>query len=80
VAKPDDEAGEVPKAFIVLREERVPSDALAQEIMTWVRGRVAPHKRIRNVEFIDQVPRTAAGKILRRVLKAAPAPERSSRG
>ena len=37
-------------------------------IMSWVAERVAPHKRIRELEFIDQIPKSASGKILRRVL------------
>jgi acyl-coenzyme A synthetase/AMP-(fatty) acid ligase len=36
--------------------------------MGWVAQRVAPHKRIRDLEFIDQIPKSASGKILRRVL------------
>ena len=60
---PDEEAGEVPKAIIVLKQETT-SDA----ILEFVAERVAPHKRIRYLEFIDQIPRSAAGKILRRVL------------
>jgi acyl-CoA synthetase (AMP-forming)/AMP-acid ligase II len=59
----DDEAGEVPKAFIVLREE-----AGAEAIMDFVAARVAPHKKIREVEFIEQIPKSLSGKILRRVL------------
>jgi len=60
---PDDEAGEVPKAIIVLRKE---SDADA--IMEFVAERVAPHKRIKHLEFVDQIPKSPSGKILRRVL------------
>jgi acyl-CoA synthetase (AMP-forming)/AMP-acid ligase II len=59
----DDEAGEVPKAIIVLRQE-----ATAEEIMDFVAERVAPHKRIRSLEFIDKIPKSPSGKILRRVL------------
>ena len=60
---PDEEAGEIPKAFIVMK------DALSeQELMSWVAERVAPHKKIRSVEFIEQIPKSASGKILRRVL------------
>lgn len=59
----DEEAGEVPKAFVVLRGE-----ATAAEIMDFVGERLAPHKRIRFVEFIAQIPKSASGKILRRVL------------
>jgi len=60
---PDDEAGEVPKAFVVLK-----GDATPKEIMDFVAARVAPHKKIRDVEFIDKIPKSASGKILRRVL------------
>ena len=60
---PDDEAGELPKAFIVLR-----SAVEGEEIIDFVADRVAPHKKIRFVEFIDQIPKSASGKILRRVL------------
>jgi acyl-coenzyme A synthetase/AMP-(fatty) acid ligase len=42
--------------------------ASADAIMGWVAERVAPHKRIRYLEFIDQIPKSASGKILRRVL------------
>jgi acyl-coenzyme A synthetase/AMP-(fatty) acid ligase len=60
---PDDEAGEVPKAFVVLKGE-ASSDALKDFVAT----RVAPYKKIREVEFIDQIPKSLSGKILRRVL------------
>lgn len=60
---PDDEAGEVPKGIIVLRE---PAEASA--LLKFVAERVAPHKRIRYVEFVDKIPKSPSGKILRRVL------------
>ena len=60
---PDDEAGELPKAFVVLK-----SEAEENEILDFVAQRVAPHKRIRFLEVIDQIPKSASGKILRRVL------------
>lgn len=60
---PDDEAGEVPKAFVVLRGE-----ASGDEILSFVAERVAPYKKIRSVEFIDKIPKSASGKILRRIL------------
>ena len=60
---PDDEAGEVPKGIIVLREEIAP-----EAIMEFVSSRVAPHKRIRHLEFVDKIPKSPSGKILRRVL------------
>jgi acyl-CoA synthetase (AMP-forming)/AMP-acid ligase II len=64
VGIPDDAAGEVPKAFVVARGDVVP-DAL----MAWVAERVAPYKRVRAVELIDQIPKLPSGKILRRVLR-----------
>ncbi|HLO01210.1 MAG TPA: 4-coumarate--CoA ligase family protein [Pyrinomonadaceae bacterium] len=60
---PDDEAGEVPKAFVVLKGE-----ASARQLMDFVAEHVAPYKRIRVLEFIDKIPKSASGKILRRVL------------
>jgi len=63
IPSPDEEAGEIPKAFVVLRGE-----VTADEIMAFVAERVAPHKKIRRVEFVEQIPKSAAGKILRRVL------------
>jgi acyl-CoA synthetase (AMP-forming)/AMP-acid ligase II len=59
----DDEAGEIPKAFVVLK-----GDATAEALMDFVEERVAPHKKIRRLEFIDKIPKSASGKILRRVL------------
>jgi acyl-CoA synthetase (AMP-forming)/AMP-acid ligase II len=65
VRSPDESAGEVPKAFVV----RKPGAAVgAQELMAWVAERVAPFSRVRRVEFTDAIPKTAAGKILRRLL------------
>ncbi len=63
VPSPDEEAGEVPKAYIVLKGQ-----ATEQELMDYVAGRVAPFKKIRKVEFVDQIPKSPSGKILRRVL------------
>jgi acyl-CoA synthetase (AMP-forming)/AMP-acid ligase II len=40
----------------------------ADEVIAWVAARVAPHKKVRRVEFIDGLPRSAAGKLLRRQL------------
>jgi acyl-CoA synthetase (AMP-forming)/AMP-acid ligase II len=63
VRTPDEEAGEVPKAFVVAKEE-----LSAQEVMDYVAKRVAPHKKVRVVEFVDEIPKSLSGKILRRVL------------
>ena len=63
IPSPDEEAGEVPKAFVVLR-----TPTSADEIMAFVAARVAPHKKIRKLQFIDAIPKSASGKILRRNL------------
>ncbi len=68
VRKADEEAGEVPKAYVVLKPDEASRATPADAIMGWVAERVAPHKRIRHLEFIDQIPKSASGKILRRVL------------
>jgi acyl-CoA synthetase (AMP-forming)/AMP-acid ligase II len=59
----DEEAGQVPKAFVVLRGE-----ASGDEIAAFVAARVAPYKKLRTVEITDQIPKSASGKILRRLL------------
>jgi acyl-CoA synthetase (AMP-forming)/AMP-acid ligase II len=63
IPSPDEEAGEVPKAFVVLRGEATPD-----ELMAFVADKVAPYKKIRRLEVIEQIPKSASGKILRRVL------------
>jgi acyl-CoA synthetase (AMP-forming)/AMP-acid ligase II len=63
IGVPDEAGGEAPKAFVVVARAIDP-DAL----MAWVAARVAPYKRIRSVEFIDAIPKSPSGKILRRVL------------
>lgn len=60
---PDDELGEVPKGFVVVKEP-VP----AEELISFVGNRVAPHKQIRHLEFVNEIPRAPTGKVLRRVL------------
>lgn len=68
---PDEESGEVPKAYVVTRGLVSETD-----VMAFVAPRVAPYKRIRRVEFIDVIPKSPSGKILRRLLVAR---ERASR-
>ncbi|MFZ3264855.1 MAG: AMP-binding protein [Terriglobales bacterium] len=69
VAKPDDEAGEIPCAFVVVREGIVASDNLDQELRAFVADRLAHHKQPREIHFVEAVPRTPSGKILRRELR-----------
>ena len=64
IPKADEEAGEIPKAFVV-RSGEVSGEAL----MDYVAAEVAPYKKLREVEFIDEIPKSASGKILRRVLR-----------
>jgi acyl-CoA synthetase (AMP-forming)/AMP-acid ligase II len=59
------ESGEIPKAFVVLREG---FQASPEELMAFVAERVAPYKKIRAVEYVTEIPKTASGKILRRDL------------
>ena len=65
---PDDEAGEIPKAFVVLKPG---AEATASELQDFVAGQVASFKQIRELEFIDAIPKAISGKILRRVLRDA---------
>ncbi len=67
IGLPDEEAGEVPMAFVVARAGH-PQDAAA--LQAFVAGHVASYKQIRQVAFIETIPKSASGKILRRVLKA----------
>jgi acetyl-CoA synthetase len=69
VAKPDLAAGEIPCAFVVLREGFTPSDALATQLRDFVADRLAHHKQPREVHFVESMPRTPSGKILRRDLR-----------
>ncbi|KAK6922375.1 AMP-dependent synthetase/ligase [Dillenia turbinata] len=62
---PDEEAGQIPMAFVVRRRESTIDEA---EIKDFVARQVAPYKKIRRVSFIDSIPRNAAGKVLRKEL------------
>ena len=68
IGVPEKETGEeLPKAFVV----RAPGSELTEQaVMDYMAEKVAPHKKIRSVEFIETVPKSAAGKILRKDLKA----------
>jgi long-chain acyl-CoA synthetase len=65
IPKSDVIAGEVPKAFVVARPGQRPT---TRDIIQFVEDRVAPHKRVREVEFVWEIPKTATGEILRREL------------
>jgi long-chain acyl-CoA synthetase len=65
IGKPDEAAGEIPKALVLLRPGE---DVSAEMLMDFVSNRIAGYKKVREVEFVTAIPKTASGKILRRVL------------
>lgn len=69
VGKPDPLRTEIVKAFIVLKKSYVPSDALAAEIQNFVKTRLSGHEYPREVAFIDDMPMTTTGKVIRRLLR-----------
>lgn len=66
VGRTDPAVGEIPRAYIVLKDG---CSIAADEIIEFCRQRVAPYKRVREVEFIDKIPKTPVGKVLRRILR-----------
>lgn len=61
---------EVPRAYVVPHSGQVADDKLASEIASWLADKVAPPKKLRGgVRFIDAIPKSQSGKILRRILK-----------
>ena len=78
VPSPDAIRWHVPKAFILLRPDLQPSRELAREIFKFIRGRLAPYKRIRRIEFSD-LPKTISGKIRRAQLRSLEAEPRQGR-
>lgn len=67
IGKPSEQAGEIPKAYVVLRAGY--ANQPADELMAWVNARLSTYKHVREVAYIDAIPRNPSGKILRRVLK-----------
>ena len=65
IPSPDEEAGEIPKAFVVVKPD---ATLTADEVIAYVAERVSPQKKVRKVEFIDVIPKVPSGKILRRQL------------
>ncbi len=70
IGKPDAVRGEIVKAFVVLEKESKPSVKLKTELMDYVKKHLAGHAYPREIEFIDRLPKTRSGKIMRRILKA----------
>ena len=69
IGKPDPIRTEIVKVFIVLKGDRQPSDALAAEIQGFVKTRLSAHEYPREVAFIDAMPMTTTGKVIRRLLR-----------
>ncbi|MGY1602429.1 class I adenylate-forming enzyme family protein [Geodermatophilus sp. SYSU D00815] len=70
VGRPDEEAGELPVAYVVRRADEAGQALTAESVMAAVNERVVPYKRLRDVVFIDAIPVSAAGKVLKRELAA----------
>jgi acetyl-CoA synthetase len=82
VGKPDAVRTEIVKAYVVLALGREPSDALAAEIRDWVKTRLSMHEYPREIEFLEALPLTTSGKVIRRLLRdraAAEVPPASGR-
>ncbi|MEX0406448.1 AMP-binding protein [Aquibium sp. LZ166] len=69
VGKPDPVRTEIVKAYVVLRDGVEPSAALADEIKSWVRERLSAHEYPREVAFVDSMPLTTTGKVIRRIFR-----------
>ena len=69
VGKPDPVRTEIVKAYIVLKEGRAPTPELADEISAWVRQRLSAHEYPREVEFVESMPLTTTGKVIRRIFR-----------
>ncbi len=69
VGRPNETAGEIPVAFVALRDGFVDSQKLGDELCAFVADRLTHYKQPREVHFVDAVPKTASGKILRRELR-----------
>ena len=79
VGSPDEVRTEVVKAFVVAKPGVTPSAGLAREIQAFVKTRLAAHAYPREVEFVDALPTTATGKIMRRVLRRREAERKARR-
>jgi len=69
VGRQDAAAGEIPVAFVVLRDGSVASEKMKEELCGFVADRLTHYKQPRAIQFVEAIPKTASGKILRRELK-----------
>lgn len=70
IGKPDEVRGEIIKAFVVLKHGQNPTEELKKELSEYVKKHLAGHAYPKEIEFIDKLPKTRSGKIMRRILKA----------
>ena len=75
VGKPDPLRTEIVKAYVVLKDDVEPSEALKSELGDWVRQRLSAHEYPREVEFVDSMPLTTTGKVIRRIFRDRAAQE-----
>jgi 4-coumarate--CoA ligase len=75
----DTYSGELPKGFVVLKNRRLEGDDSGVKLLNYIQERVVGYKRIREIEFVDAVPKSATGKLLRRILKGWERGEDSTR-
>ena len=87
VASPDDLRGQIVKAFIVptsqyadRARQEAEREALIGELQDFVKGRTAPYKYPRDIEFVDSLPKTVSGKIMRNVLRRREMSEEQRQG
>jgi acetyl-CoA synthetase len=69
IGKPDPVRTEIVKAYVVLKHGVAPSQQLAEEISLWVRERLSAHEYPREVEFVESMPLTTTGKVIRRIFR-----------
>jgi benzoate-CoA ligase family protein len=69
VRYPEENGLQTPKAFVVLKQGISPTDGLARDLQDFVKQRIAPYKYPRRIEFLAELPKTAAGKVLRHLLR-----------
>jgi len=70
IGKPDPLIGQIVKAFVVLKQPNVPSEALQAELLGFGRKRLGPAVAPKEIEFAASLPKTRSGKVMRRLLKA----------
>src|SRR3989338_1112071 len=70
IGKPDAVRGQIIKAFVALRKGHQPSEQLKKEIADFVKTHLAAHAAPREIDFVEKIPKTRSGKIMRRVLRA----------